>query len=108
MESWNKFLDSLATRGGAILLLFLANVGFICLMLYLMGKGYDKSAFAVAIGQTMGNFSGALLIGLKGGDKAPSSTSEKTTTSADGQSETTRMTVGTPTPAAVAGTDKDA
>jgi hypothetical protein len=72
MKRWNVFLESLATRGGTIAALLFINISIVFLMLYLVHRGEDKSAFAVAMTQVFGNFTGALLLALKGGDKPPS------------------------------------
>ncbi len=63
------FLDALATKGGNILLLLVSNVVLLVLVVWLHRKGFDQGALAVALTQTLGNFSGALLMALTGKDR---------------------------------------
>lgn len=68
MTWWDRFLASLATRGGTIFALVSINVLIVLLMLLLVHIGREGSAFATAILQVFGNFTGALLLALKSGD----------------------------------------
>ena len=68
--AWQGFLDSLATKGGNILLLVLGNVVLVSLVIWLHLAGFDKSSMTIAISQTLGNFSGALLMSLTGKERA--------------------------------------
>lgn len=67
MERWHIFLDSLASRGGAIFVLILANVALLGVIFYFAKHDELSAAIATLIGQTFGNFSGALLFALKSG-----------------------------------------
>ena len=70
MENWwSRFLDSLATRGGAIFLLFVADASLTTVILHMIHHGETNGAMAVTISTIFGNFSGALLMVLTGQDK---------------------------------------
>src|SRR4029077_17516729 len=66
MQTWQAWLNSLATRGGAILiLLYLVMLG-IGVTILAVHKGWDNSMIIGGMIASLGNFSGALLLALKG------------------------------------------
>ena len=83
---WTNFLNSLATRGGAIFLLFMINVIGTAVIMHLIHHNEAAGALGAVITTTFGNFSGALLIALKG-------SSESNATATTGPSGTS-VTVG--------------
>ncbi len=75
MDRWNKFLSSLATRGGAIfVLLVLSGAGF-AITLHIIHAGEDTSMVAAGLVTTLGNFTGALLLALKGSSESSATAS---------------------------------
>jgi len=72
---WQNFLNSLSTRGGAIFLLFvLSLIGFF-ITLHIVHHNEDQSMFAAGLIATVSNFTGALLLALKGSSESVSSAS---------------------------------
>lgn len=68
MNNWQKFLDSLATRGGAIfVLLFLTMVGIGIVGLVVWRAPGNEKVWVFASGFVTG-FASALTLALKGGD----------------------------------------
>lgn len=65
MKRWHIFLESLATRGGAIFVLIIANAALLAVVIYFAKHNELSGVIATLIGQTFGNFSGALLLGLR-------------------------------------------
>lgn len=69
MTKWQNFLDSLAMKGGNILLLVLLSSGFLITAIFLMLKfGPTVPAVTLIVG-AFNSFSGALLMALVGKDK---------------------------------------
>ena len=66
MERWEHFLNSLATKGGNIFLLFMFNLGIIGLCVHFIHAGETQNNVVVGIVALLGNFAGALLYALTG------------------------------------------
>jgi len=87
-----NFLNSLATRGGAILILLILSGVSVGVTLHIIHHGEDSSMLAAGLVSTLGNFTGALLLALKG-----SSESSSTATISPGGGATVRAGDGTAT-----------
>lgn len=72
MWNWTKFLNLLATRGGAIFILLLLSFVSIAVTLFVIWRGWDNSMVAAGLIASLGNFTGALLLALKGSSDPPS------------------------------------
>jgi hypothetical protein len=75
MSRWQNFLNSLSTRGGAILMLFAICVVGMVVILHMIHHGEESSMFAGAVLGTFSAFSGALLLALKGSSEASATAS---------------------------------
>jgi hypothetical protein len=67
MESWQKFLDSLATRGGNLFVLFVCFSGLLGLMIHVLHRS-DSGNVTMVVVSTFSGFSGALMATLTGID----------------------------------------
>jgi len=79
MESWQKFLDSLATRGGNLFVLFVCFAGLLSLMIHVLHRS-DSGNVTMVVVSTFSGFSGALMATLTGIDSkkpAPNASAEK-------------------------------
>lgn len=71
-SKWTNFLNSLATRGGAIfILMMLSLIGF-GITIHIIHHGDDNNMIAAGLVTTLGNFTGALLLALKGSSETTS------------------------------------
>jgi hypothetical protein len=70
MNSWKNFLDSLGTRGGAILLLLLCSILLGSGVMHVLHHG-DLGDAASLIRSTFAGFVGALLLALKTSSDTP-------------------------------------
>lgn len=75
MTKWANFLASLSTRGGAILILFVLSLVGFAITLHIIHHGEDTSMMAEGLVMTAGNFTGALLLALKGSSESTSTAS---------------------------------
>jgi uncharacterized membrane protein HdeD (DUF308 family) len=66
MESWQKFLDSLATRGGNLFVLFVCFAGLLGLMIHVLHRS-DSGNVTMVVVSTFSGFSGALMATLTPG-----------------------------------------
>ena len=82
MQTWQAWLNSLATRGGAILILLFLVLLNITVTVYVVHKGWDSSMMIGSMIAGLGAFMGALLLALKGSSDpvSPPITSQQTTT----------------------------
>jgi len=83
---WTNFLNSLATRGGAIFLLTAIFATGVCVSIHLIHHGEAGGQLAATLMGSFSSFSGALLLALKG-------SSESSATATTGPSGTS-VTVG--------------
>jgi len=67
MQSWQKFLDSLATKGGNLLVLFVCFAGLLGLLIHVLHHG-DTGNVSMVVISTFSGFSGALMATLTGKD----------------------------------------
>ncbi len=67
MQSWQKFLDSLATKGGNLLVLFVCFAGLLGLLIHVLHHG-DTGNVSMVVVSTFSGFSGALMATLTGKD----------------------------------------
>lgn len=65
MDTWQKFLNSLSTPGGNLLLLTIFVISMLALVVHVLHHG-DDSQVATVILTTFSGFSGALLQALRG------------------------------------------
>ena len=61
-----SFLSALSTRGGAILILTILSVVGFGITLHIIHHNEDGSMLAAGLVSTVSNFTGALLLALKG------------------------------------------
>src|SRR5579864_4157708 len=82
MQTWQAWLNSLATRGGAVLILLALVLIDICVTLFIVAKGWDGNMLIGGMIAGIGGFTGALLLALKGSSDPtpPPMTSQQTTT----------------------------
>jgi hypothetical protein len=82
MQAWQAFLNSIATRGGAVLILLFLVMLDISVTLCVVWKGWDSSTMVGAMVAGLGAFTGALLLALKGSSDPtpPPIVSQQTTT----------------------------
>lgn len=87
MKTWQDFLNSLSTRGGAILILMILSLVGFGITLHIIHHTEDGNMmFAAGLITTVGNFTGALLLALKG-------SSENTSTATVGADGATTVRV---------------
>jgi hypothetical protein len=67
MQAWQKFLDSLATKGGNLLVLFVCFAGLLGLLIHVLHHG-DSGNVSMVVVSTFSGFSGALMATLTGKD----------------------------------------
>jgi hypothetical protein len=67
MQSWQTFLDSLATKGGNLLVLFVCFAGLLGLLIHVLHHG-DAGNVSMVVVSTFSGFSGALMATLTGKD----------------------------------------
>jgi hypothetical protein len=67
MQSWQKFLDSIATKGGNLFLLFVCFAGLLSLLIHVLHHG-DTGNVSMVVVSTFSGFSGALMATLTGKD----------------------------------------
>jgi hypothetical protein len=67
VSSWQKFLDSLSTKGGNLLVLLLCFTGLLCLLMHVLHHG-DSGNITMVVVATFSGFSGALMATLTGKD----------------------------------------
>jgi hypothetical protein len=67
MQSWQKFLDSLATKGGNLLVLFVCFAGLLGLLIHVLHHA-DTGDVTMVVVATFSGFSGALMATLTGKD----------------------------------------
>jgi hypothetical protein len=67
MQSWQEFLDSLATKGGNLLVLFVCFAGLLSLLIHVLHHG-DTGNVSMVVVSTFSGFSGALMATLTGKD----------------------------------------
>jgi hypothetical protein len=68
INAWNKFLDSLSSPGGKLLILALFVASLFVLVIHVLHHA-DSGQVTTVILATFSNFSGALLISLTGHSK---------------------------------------
>lgn len=66
MSRWNSFLASLSTRGGAIFVLLVLSFTGFGITIHLIHHNEASGQIAAGLITTLGNFTGALLLALKG------------------------------------------
>src|SRR5271157_3428929 len=90
-DSWQFFLNSLATVGGNLFLLAMFVLLFLGLVLYTLHDANANTQVVTIVTSTFSSFSGALLLGLKGRvtDVNPSTPNGTSTTSSTTQTTTT-------------------
>jgi hypothetical protein len=71
-QAWNNFLSTLATRGGAIFILLVLSLTGFGITLHIIHHGESDSMAAAGLITTVGNFTGALLLALKGSSETTS------------------------------------
>ena len=71
MESWQKFLDSLATKGGNLFVLFVCFAGLLSLLIHVLHHA-DSGNVTMVVVSTFSGFSGALMATLTGIDSKKS------------------------------------
>jgi hypothetical protein len=67
MQVWQKFLDSLATKGGNLFVLFVCFGGLLGLLIHVLHHG-DTGNVSMVVVATFSGFSGALMATLTGKD----------------------------------------
>jgi hypothetical protein len=67
MQSWQKFLDSLSTKGGNLFVLFICFAGLLGLLIHVLHHG-DTGNVSMVVVATFSGFSGALMATLTGKD----------------------------------------
>ena len=67
MQSWQKFLDSLSTKGGNLFVLFICFGGLLGLLIHVLHHG-DTGNVSMVVVATFSGFSGALMATLTGKD----------------------------------------
>jgi len=67
MGSWQKFLDSLATKGGNLFVLFVCFAGLLSLLIHVLHHA-DSGNVTMVVVSTFSGFSGALMATLTGID----------------------------------------
>jgi hypothetical protein len=67
MQSWQKFLDSLATKGGNLFVLLICFAGLLGLLIHVLHHG-DSGNVSMVVVATFSGFSGALMATLTGKD----------------------------------------
>jgi len=67
MPSWQKFLDSLSTKGGNLFVLLICFAGLLCLLMHVLHHG-DSGNITMVVVATFSGFSGALMATLTGKD----------------------------------------
>lgn len=82
LPSWNAFLNSLATSGGNIFMLFMMSLILLVVSLYLMTKFGPGAPAVITLVGAFGTFTGALVGILKGSrvDPVPSNLTSTTST----------------------------
>jgi hypothetical protein len=66
IERWQKFLDSLATKGGNLAVLCFFVIFLLLLTMWVLHRGTSTSQAATVLLATFSGFSGALLAALTG------------------------------------------
>jgi FtsH-binding integral membrane protein len=66
MNNWQRFLDSLASKGGNLLLMALFVVSLLTLVIWVTSRDQGDSQAVTVILSTFSAFSGALLAALTG------------------------------------------
>src|ERR1700683_2761133 len=92
LEAWTVFLNSLATRGGAVFTLSWCCVGLLAFMLHMLHHGEASTTMETTISAMLSGFSGALLLALKG---SSDSSATATTSTPAGTVSTATSTDGT-------------
>ena len=67
MEAWQKFLDSLSTKGGNLMMLFFCFIILLGMMFHVLHHG-DSGNISTVIIATFSGFAGALMATLSGKD----------------------------------------
>ena len=67
MQAWQKFLDSLSTKGGNLFVLFICFAGLLGLLIHVLHHG-DTGNVSMVVVATFSGFSGALMATLTGKD----------------------------------------
>jgi hypothetical protein len=67
MPAWQKFLDSLSTKGGNLFVLLVCFAGLLCLLMHVLHHG-DSGNVSMVVVATFSGFSGALMATLTGKD----------------------------------------
>jgi hypothetical protein len=67
MQSWQEFLDSIATKGGNLFVLFVCFAGLLGLLIHVLHHG-DTGNVSMVVVSTFSGFSGALMATLTGKD----------------------------------------
>ena len=96
---WQYFLNSLATVGGNLFVLFICFVGMLGLVLYTLHDANSNVQIVATLTTTFGNFSGALLLCLKGRSTDTNPSPSGGTTSTSVVTQTTTPTTPPSTPA---------
>jgi hypothetical protein len=97
MQSWQKFLDSLSTKGGNLFVLFICFGGLLGLLIHVLHHG-DSGNVSMVVVATFSGFSGALMATLTGKDSkeqsepVPGNSSGVTIASAGGPNAPSRTT----------------
>jgi hypothetical protein len=68
MPSWQKFLDSLSTKGGNLFVLLICFAGLLFLLMHVLHHG-DTGNITMVVVATFSGFSGALMATLTGKDQ---------------------------------------
>src|SRR6202451_4804101 len=77
MQSWQKFLDSLSTKGGNLFVLFVCFGGLLGLLIHVLHHG-DAGNVSMVVVATFSGFSGALMATLTGKDSKEQSSAPLT------------------------------
>src|SRR5580700_1197928 len=103
MQSWQKFLDSLSTKGGNLFVLFICFGGLLGLLIHVLHHG-DSGNVSMVVVATFSGFSGALMATLTGKDSkeqsepVPGTGASGVTIPSSGSLSTPRNTAATAIP----------
>jgi hypothetical protein len=73
MNRWSEVTGTVATRGGAIIILLLINITGWVITIHLIHHGEASTPVAASLISTFSGFSGALLLALKGSSETSAS-----------------------------------
>src|SRR6202044_2943480 len=104
MPSWQKFLDSLSTKGGNLFVLLICFAGLLCLLMHVLHHG-DTGNITMVVVATFSGFSGALMATLTGKDSkeqsehVPGGNATNVTISNPNAASTVAVAIPEPSPA---------